>query len=126
MKQRFQPRENQSPLAMTGALAALLLRRPTQREAQLRRTDLPRLIAGYQSANNPGSTKELFFRWTAFGAWSPVMRTHHGTAPKVSWRFDTDAETLAQIEAIDSQQFRRAAAVRDLREELTRLAALDA
>ena len=52
-------------------------------------------IAGYQSATNPGSTRELFFRWTALGALSPVMRTHHGIRPEVNWRFDKDEETLA-------------------------------
>lgn len=52
-------------------------------------------IAGYQSGTNPGSTKELFFRWTALGAVSPVMRTHHGIRPEVNWAFDKDEETLA-------------------------------
>jgi alpha-glucosidase (family GH31 glycosyl hydrolase) len=52
-------------------------------------------IGGYQSATNPVSTKELFFRWDALGALSPVMRTHHGTIPTQNWRFDSDAETLA-------------------------------
>jgi alpha-glucosidase (family GH31 glycosyl hydrolase) len=51
-------------------------------------------IAGYQSATNAPSTKELFFRWTALGAWSPVMRTHHGTAPKQEWAWDKDDETI--------------------------------
>ncbi len=54
-------------------------------------------IAGYQSANNPGSTKELFFRWTAFGAWSPVMRTHHGNQPDKEWSWEKDAETIAHF-----------------------------
>lgn len=52
-------------------------------------------IAGYQSATNPTSTKELFFRWTSLGALSPVMRTHHGIDARKNWRFDSDAETLA-------------------------------
>ncbi len=51
-------------------------------------------IAGYQSSTNATSTKELFFRWTELGAWSPVMRTHHGTAPKLEWSWDKDAETI--------------------------------
>jgi alpha-glucosidase (family GH31 glycosyl hydrolase) len=54
-------------------------------------------IAGYQSATNPPADKETFFRWTELGAWSPVMRTHHGTAPKKQWRLDSDAETLAHF-----------------------------
>ena len=52
-------------------------------------------IAGYQSATNPGSSRELFFRWTSLGALSPVMRTHHGIRPDINWRFDKDEETLA-------------------------------
>ena len=54
-------------------------------------------IAGYQSATNPTSTRELFFRWTELGAWSPVMRTHHGTRPMVEWSWSKDAETTAHF-----------------------------
>jgi sulfoquinovosidase len=54
-------------------------------------------IAGYQSATNPTSTKELFFRWTEVGAWSPVMRTHHGTEPLLEWSWQSDAETTAHF-----------------------------
>jgi alpha-glucosidase (family GH31 glycosyl hydrolase) len=54
-------------------------------------------IAGYQSATNPVSTKELFFRWTEIGAWSPVMRTHHGTQPLVEWSWRSDAESTAHF-----------------------------
>jgi alpha-glucosidase (family GH31 glycosyl hydrolase) len=54
-------------------------------------------IAGYQSATNPPSTKEVFFRWTELGAWTPVMRTHHGTAPKKEWNWRSDAETTAHF-----------------------------
>jgi alpha-glucosidase (family GH31 glycosyl hydrolase) len=53
-------------------------------------------IAGYQSATNPTSTKELFFRWTELGAWSPVMRTHHGTEPKLEWNWQSDADSTAE------------------------------
>jgi alpha-glucosidase len=53
-------------------------------------------IAGYQSATNPTSTKELFFRWTELGAWSPVMRTHHGTQPLLEWSWQSDADSTAQ------------------------------
>lgn len=52
-------------------------------------------IAGYQNTNSPPSSKELFFRWTELGALSPVMRTHHGSYPKLNWSFQSDAETLA-------------------------------
>jgi alpha-glucosidase (family GH31 glycosyl hydrolase) len=54
-------------------------------------------IGGYQSATNLPSTKELYFRWTELGAWSPVMRTHHGTAPKLEWSWQSDDETLAHF-----------------------------
>lgn len=54
-------------------------------------------IAGYQSSTNEPSSKELFFRWTEIGAWSPVMRTHHGTAPALEWAWDKDAETIAHF-----------------------------
>jgi alpha-glucosidase (family GH31 glycosyl hydrolase) len=52
-------------------------------------------IAGYQDLNSPASTKELFFRWAELGAFSPVMRTHHGSYPNLNWSFDKDADTLA-------------------------------
>ncbi len=54
-------------------------------------------IAGYQSASNPPADKETFFRWTELGALSPVMRTHHGTAPRLAWHWDSDAETIAHF-----------------------------
>jgi alpha-glucosidase len=52
-------------------------------------------IAGYQSATNPTSTKELFFRWTELGAFSPVMRTHHGTEPSIEWSWESDDDSTA-------------------------------
>lgn len=52
-------------------------------------------IAGYQSIGNAPSTKEVWFRWCALGAFSPIMRTHHGAFAADNWQFDTDAETLA-------------------------------
>jgi alpha-glucosidase len=52
-------------------------------------------VAGYQSATNPTSTKELFFRWTELGAWSPVMRTHHGTEPDLEWTWESDDDSTA-------------------------------
>ena len=54
-------------------------------------------IAGYMSAFTEPSDKELFFRWTSFGALSPVMRTHHGKSAGANWRWDSDAETLAHF-----------------------------
>jgi len=52
-------------------------------------------IAGYQDATNPPTSKELFFRWTELGAWSPVMRTHHGSYPKLNWNFLSDSDSTA-------------------------------
>ncbi len=54
-------------------------------------------IAGYTSAGVPPSTRELFFRWTEHGAWTPIMRTHEGNAGPDNWWFDEDAETLAHF-----------------------------
>lgn len=53
-------------------------------------------VAGYQSIGNPPGTKELFLRWAALGAYSPVLRTHHGAFADDNVQFDTDAGTLAQ------------------------------
>jgi alpha-glucosidase len=52
-------------------------------------------IAGYQSSTNEPASKELFFRWTELGAFSPVMRTHHGTHHDFNWNLQSDAETTA-------------------------------
>jgi alpha-glucosidase len=52
-------------------------------------------VAGYQSIGNPPSTKELWFRWAELGAFTPVMRTHHGAFDTANWQFDSDPETLA-------------------------------
>lgn len=67
-------------------------------------------IGGYQSATNEVTSKETFFRWASLAAWSPVMRTHHGTRPSTypgmdpprnqdQWRWDTDAETIEHFRA---------------------------
>jgi sulfoquinovosidase len=52
-------------------------------------------IAGYQAATNAGSDKEVFWRWTELGAFSPVMRTHHGLQADKNWTWESDAETIA-------------------------------
>ncbi|MCA9554333.1 MAG: hypothetical protein KC933_30135, partial [Myxococcales bacterium] len=54
-------------------------------------------IAGYVSATNPPSTKDLFLRWTSLGAMAPVMRTHHGRAVRDNWRWDRDADTAVHF-----------------------------
>jgi alpha-glucosidase len=50
-------------------------------------------VAGYQSSTNDPVTKELFFRWTELGAFTPVMRTHHGTHARFNHNLQTDAES---------------------------------
>ncbi len=52
-------------------------------------------VGGYQSIGNDPSTKELWFRWCTLGAFTPIMRTHHGAFAADNWQFDSDAETLA-------------------------------
>ena len=52
-------------------------------------------VAGYQSIGNPPSTRELWFRWASLGAFSPILRTHHGAFEEENWQFDRDAGTLA-------------------------------
>src|SRR5262249_41768197 len=53
-------------------------------------------IGGYTSPPmHDYTSKELFFRWTTVGALSPLMRTHHGTAPALEWNWQKDAETVA-------------------------------
>lgn len=52
-------------------------------------------IAGYTSVLNANTTKELFFRWASLGAFTPLMRTHHGSDECGNWSFDRDADTLA-------------------------------
>lgn len=54
-------------------------------------------IGGYNGTTTGPSTKEVFFRWTTLGAWSPVMRTHHGNYPEQNWAWDRDAETTAHF-----------------------------
>ncbi|MFN7972180.1 MAG: glycoside hydrolase family 31 protein [Acidobacteriota bacterium] len=53
-------------------------------------------IAGYTSIVCPPTTKELFLRWAALGAFHPLMRTHHGSNQSANWSFDRDADTLAR------------------------------
>jgi alpha-glucosidase len=52
-------------------------------------------IAGYQSSTNDPTSKELFFRWTELGAFTPVMRTHHGTHAALNHNLQSDVETTA-------------------------------
>lgn len=52
-------------------------------------------VAGYISLNNPPSDQELWFRWAWLGAFSPILRTHHGSSDDLNHQFDTNEETLA-------------------------------
>lgn len=63
-------------------------------------------IAGYQSVGNPPSTRELWLRWAALGAWSPIMRTHHGAFDQDNWQFDTDADTVERYARLATEHMR--------------------
>lgn len=52
-------------------------------------------IGGYASFGNPPTTQELWYRWCALGAFSPIMRTHHGAFADDNFQFDTDPDGLA-------------------------------
>lgn len=52
-------------------------------------------VAGYQSSTNDPVDLELFLRWTALGAFTPIMRTHHGTHALVNVQVFTDETTTA-------------------------------
>lgn len=52
-------------------------------------------IGGYASAITPPTTRELWFRWVELGAFSPVMRTHHGAKDLENWMLDRDEASLA-------------------------------
>jgi len=52
-------------------------------------------IAGYQSSTNAPVDQELFFRWTELGAFTPVMRTHHGTHARENHMLQTNEESTA-------------------------------
>lgn len=51
-------------------------------------------VGGYQSVGNDPRDAELFARWTALGAFSPILRTHHGSFDSDNVQFDATAETL--------------------------------
>jgi alpha-glucosidase len=63
-------------------------------------------IAGYQSVGNDPSDRELWWRWCSLGAFSPIMRTHHGAYGDDNWQLDTDAETLAHYAAYATEHTR--------------------
>ncbi|MBI1944946.1 MAG: hypothetical protein HYS27_04575 [Deltaproteobacteria bacterium] len=57
-------------------------------------------VAGYQSSTNDPTDQELFFRWASLGAFSPVMRTHHGTHARANVQWFTNAETTAHFKRL--------------------------
>jgi sulfoquinovosidase len=55
-------------------------------------------IGGYADLFAEGATtKELFFRWVTLGAFSPVMRTHHGRNAAANWHWEKDASSTEHI-----------------------------
>jgi sulfoquinovosidase len=52
-------------------------------------------VAGYQSSTNDPVDLELFQRWSALGAFTPVMRTHHGTHAFANVQVFTDETTTS-------------------------------
>lgn len=57
-------------------------------------------VGGYQSATNPPRDRELLLRWAALGAYSPILRTHHGNQSLDNVQIDSDPELLAAWAAL--------------------------
>lgn len=51
-------------------------------------------VAGYQSFGTTPRDAELFFRWASLGAFSPILRTHHGSSETANHQLDSDEDTL--------------------------------
>jgi alpha-glucosidase (family GH31 glycosyl hydrolase) len=54
-------------------------------------------VAGYMSQGTNPTDEELFYRWTTFGALSPVMRTHHGRSARQNFQWQHDAQSIAHF-----------------------------
>ena len=54
-------------------------------------------VGGYMSQGTVPTSEELFYRWTSFGALSPVMRTHHGRAVHQNVQWEANAGTIAHF-----------------------------
>jgi alpha-glucosidase (family GH31 glycosyl hydrolase) len=54
-------------------------------------------IGGYMSAFTKPATRELWFRWASLGAFTPVMRTHHGKSAAANWSWESDPATTAHF-----------------------------
>jgi alpha-glucosidase len=60
-------------------------------------------VAGYQSATNPAGDEELWYRWAALGAFSPILRTHHGNESLENWQLDSSEATTARWAELTGQ-----------------------
>lgn len=54
-------------------------------------------IGGYMSQGTVPTSEELFYRWTTFGAMSPVMRTHHGRSVMENVQWEANDGTIAHF-----------------------------
>lgn len=63
-------------------------------------------IGGYSSVGVPFTDKELWYRWASLGAFSPVMRTHHGAWDTENWDYDSDEETWAYWTTLTREHMR--------------------
>lgn len=54
-------------------------------------------VGGYMSQSTSPTDEELFYRWTTFGALSPVMRTHHGRSARQNFQWQHDAQSIAHF-----------------------------
>lgn len=66
-------------------------------------------IAGYsafeiEGVSNVPTTKELFLRWAALGAYTPMMRTHHGSAYGENWSFEGAPDPDNPVEPIEDPE----------------------
>jgi alpha-glucosidase len=50
-------------------------------------------IGGYSTIGVPFTDRELWFRWASLGAFTPIMRTHHGAWDTDNWNANSDEET---------------------------------